>query len=242
MTKGGTGSATYSIMGPGWREPSTFEKVGTKVPDPVRRVLNMGVVNMQAQLDQPYLVAGNKGDISRAVNRVIQAEAADRWLSELNSRTLSTNQLLKALEVTIEQQQVQVSRMAALPTAEDYLIKAELVDNKLGVASRRAQGIAGLVQECVQADATVDRWAGIVGPLEELVKGAEAAQEAIQEAHVTCGWIDSLWELEAHIADLSAKYQRRTVEYVELLDVLGQCPTCLSPVDSEVITRLKEEL
>lgn len=242
MAKAGTGSATYSIMGPGWRKPEVFEAVGTKVPDPVRRVLNIDTVNMQAQLDQPYLVAGNKGDISRAVNRVIQIEVADKWLSELNARDGQNKQHVKALEVVLDTQSAKAALLADVPKAEDFIVGAELEETRLGVARRRAQNIAHLLDDLAYADQRLEAYNQIVTPLEQLVNAAEAAQAGIDEHQQTVLKIEDLWRSEAYVQELAKAYEQTAAQYVALLEELGQCPTCLSPVDEGLITQLKKEL
>lgn len=242
MTKAGDGSAEYRLNGPGWREPEVFSAVGTKVPDPVRRVLNLDAVNMQHQLDQPYLVTGSKGDISRAVNRVIQAEVADKWLTELNSRDTQNRQTKKALEAVIDQQQAAVNILSPVLTAEEFIVQAELEDMRLGVATNRVNAVQQLLDSLAQADATVARLTGVVEPLEQMVTMAEAVQAEIDAAKVQADAIDNLWRSEQYVTELGGQYQRVADQYVALLEKLGQCPTCLSPVDEHIITRLKGEL
>ncbi len=256
MTKAADSSATYMVEGPyasAHRMPSdpdpvspvkrqVFETVGTKVPDVVKRVLNLDAVNMQAQLEQPYLVTGSKGDISRAVNRVIQIEVADKWLSELNSRATRNTAHVKALEAVIEVQQVNVDRLADLPKAEEYLVAAEQEEVKMGVARRRAEGIAQLIADGIRAEQVVQRFEQLVTPLDKLLSMAEATQVTIEGSQNTLAWINSLWGIEADILRLMGQYQAVAQEYVALLEELGQCPTCLSPVDDNIINQLKEEL
>jgi hypothetical protein len=242
MTKTGEGSAEYKVDGPGWREPQVFSSVGTKVPDLVRRILNMDTVNMQDQLDQPYLVVGSKGDISRAVNRVIEAEVADKWLMELNSRDTRNRQTIKALEAVIDQQQTNANLLAPVLTAEEFIVQAELADTRLTVAYNRAQGIEQLLDSLKQAEAVVTGLANVVGPLEQMVNMAEAVQAEIGAAVAQLVAIDGWWRSEQAVNELAGQYQRVVAEYVQLLEQLGQCPTCLSPVDEQMIAQLKEEL
>jgi DNA repair ATPase RecN len=242
MTKGMDSSATYTLEGPGWREPQVFETVGTKVPDAVRRVLNLDAVNMQAQLAQPYLVTGSKGDISRAVNRVIQIEVADKWLTVLNSRDTRNRQHLKALEAVVDSQQANANRLANVPKADEFLVAAELEDTRLGVAQRRADNLIHLLDDLAYADQRLGHITGIVEPLEQAVNAAEAAQVAIDDNQRAVVKIEDLWRTEQEINGLMGAYQRLAEQYVALLEELGQCPTCLSPVDEHIITQLKEEL
>lgn len=242
MTKAGNSSATYKVMGPGWREPTVYETVGTKVPDMVRRVLNLDAVNMQAQLDQPYMITGSKGDISRAVNRVIQIEVADKWMGELNSRASRNTTYVNMLKTAIETQQANVDRLADLPKAEEYLVAAEQVEIKLDVVRRRAEVIAELVNAGAHAEKVMERLNQQVTPVDKLLSMAERTQEAIDTARLTVDWIDALRLITKAMDEREARYQVLADQYVALLDELGQCPTCLSPVDAHIIDQLKEAL
>jgi chromosome segregation ATPase len=219
MTKGMDSSATYTLEGPGWREPQVFETVGTKVPDAVRRVLNL-----------------------EAVNRVIQIEVADKWLTVLNSRDTRNRQHLKALEAVVDSQQANANRLANVPKAEEFLVAAELEDTRLGVAQRRADNLIHLLDDLAYADQRLGHITGIVEPLEQAVNAAEAAQVAIDDNQRAVVKIEDLWRTEQEINGLMGAYQRLAEQYVALLEELGQCPTCLSPVDEHIITQLKEEL
>lgn len=181
MIKVGDGSAVYRVNDPKG-EVHEFKKMGSKVPELVRTVLNLDAVNMQHQLDQPYLVTGSKGDISRAVNRVIEAEVADRWLTELNSRDTQNKQHVKALELVMDTQQTAVNLLSAVPTAEAFIIQAELEDTRLSVAVRRADGIAQLLTDLAGAEATVADLTRIVKPLDAAVTKAEEVQAQIDAA------------------------------------------------------------
>jgi exonuclease SbcC len=241
MIKKGDGSAVYRINGPKG-EAHKFKKMGSKVPEPVRAVLNLDAVNMQHQLDQPYLVTGSKGDISRAVNRVIQAEVADEWLTELNSRDTQNRQHVKALEAVIDTQQTAVNVLAPITRAEEWIVKAELEDNRIGVAGRRADNIEQLLANLSGAEAVVAQLQDVVQPLEQMVNMAEAVQAEIDAAEAQVAAIDNMWRSEQYVTELAGQYQRVADEYVALLEELGQCPTCLSPVDEHMVTQLKEEL
>ena len=241
MVKKGDGSAVYRINGPKG-EAHKFEKMGSKVPEPVSAVLNLDAVNMQHQLDQPYLVTGSKGDISRAVNRVIQAEVADKWLTELNSRDTQNRQHVKALLAVIDTQQTAVNVLAPVTKAEEWIVKAELEDNRIGVAGRRADNIEQLLANLSGAEAVVAQLQDVVQPLEQMVSMAEAVQAEIDAAEAMVAAIDDMWRSEQYVTELAGQYQLAADEYVALLEVLGQCPTCLSPVDEHLIAQLKEEL
>jgi DNA repair exonuclease SbcCD ATPase subunit len=242
MTKPGDGSATYKLDGPEWAEPQIFEKMGTKVPDAVRNVLNLDTVNMQNQLDQPYLVTGSKGDISRAVNRVIEAEVADEWLRELNSRDAQNNQHIKALEAVIDNQHEAVARLNNVPKAEEWIVKAELEDRRLSVAKRRADGIKQLLDSLARAEEQVAHVAGTVEPLAQMAGMADAVQAEIAEVETKAEAINALLRADGYVNELGKQYQNVAARYVQLLEKLGQCPTCLSPVDADRIAQLKEAL
>ena len=241
MEKHGNVSPTYTVMAEAWDEPRVFEKMGTKVPDLVKAVLNLDAVNIQEQLDLPYLVAGNTGDISRAVNRVLQLEEAELWLSDLKARGEENKQQATNLTGLIQTQQATVTAMEQLPVAESCLIQAELADTKLGTAVRRAEGIRQLVSAYGDAHLYLAQLTVGIKPVEDLVMQVEAAQEDLDASLNTVAWIEALWAQQRHVDSLQVKYDALRVEYANLLEELGLCPFCLSPVDEHTIQQIQEE-
>jgi exonuclease SbcC len=68
-----------------------FGKVGKAVPDLVAEALNFSELNIQQQLDIPFLITGSPGNIAKTINRITRLENVDIWTSELTTTINSLN-------------------------------------------------------------------------------------------------------------------------------------------------------
>lgn len=58
----------------------------TEVPDIVNSALMMTDLNIQTQLDPPFLITNSAGEVSRVINRITQLEEVDAWVSDLTTQ------------------------------------------------------------------------------------------------------------------------------------------------------------
>lgn len=78
-----------------------FERFGSAVPEEVKQVLNMGDINLQAQLDSPFLITDSASQISRAINKITRLEDVDIWITEANSRVRTNTNNIRVTEQDI---------------------------------------------------------------------------------------------------------------------------------------------
>lgn len=57
---------------------------GQTVPDEVKSVLNISDINLQLQLDEPFLLCGTSGEVGRYFNKIIGFDVADRSQTNLD--------------------------------------------------------------------------------------------------------------------------------------------------------------
>ena len=64
-----------------------FEATRNSVPPQILNVLGLGEVNLQKQLDPPFLLSMSPGDVSRYVNNLVNLSRIDTWVTAINGRT-----------------------------------------------------------------------------------------------------------------------------------------------------------
>lgn len=71
---------------------TSFEAFGTDVPKEIQQVLNLSEINLQSQLDSPFLLSDSAGEVAQHFNRVARLDKIDsaqqmvqRWIRELTS-------------------------------------------------------------------------------------------------------------------------------------------------------------
>lgn len=70
------------------KEP--FRAFGTSVPEEVLNILNLSEINLQSQLDQPFLLSSSAGDVAQHFNKIARLDKIDtglqnvqRWIKEI---------------------------------------------------------------------------------------------------------------------------------------------------------------
>jgi DNA repair exonuclease SbcCD ATPase subunit len=71
------------------KEP--FRAFGTTVPEEVLNILNLSEINLQSQLDQPFLLSNSPGDVAQHFNKIARLDKIDtglqnvqRWIKEIS--------------------------------------------------------------------------------------------------------------------------------------------------------------
>jgi DNA repair protein SbcC/Rad50 len=70
-----------------------FKAFGTDVPEEINTFLNINEINLQYQLDSPFLLSSTSGEVAQHFNRVARLDKIDQGLSNVNSaiRKLGTD-------------------------------------------------------------------------------------------------------------------------------------------------------
>jgi exonuclease SbcC len=62
-----------------------FKAIGTGVPEEVSRILNINEINLQYQLDSPFLLSNTPGEVATHFNKVARLDKIDQGTSNVNS-------------------------------------------------------------------------------------------------------------------------------------------------------------
>jgi len=102
-----------------------FVAFGQDVPDEIREVLNMDAVNLQEQMDSPFLLSETSGSVAAHFNKVANLELID---STLNNVQKEINKLTKTISFNsdeIEAKKEQLTDFIDIDTVEKKLNKIQ---------------------------------------------------------------------------------------------------------------------
>jgi len=234
------GSVEYRIT---WADGTVdnFRKVSGKVPDKVSLVLNLGELNLQGQLDLPYLVTKGSSEISRAVNAVVDLEVADAWVHELDSRIWHNTTAITKANVDHTAAVKGLGAYEALPDAEDALVGAEMLQTKLYAAQRKAQGLESAMDAITAANKTVVRLTPAMGA-KGILDDADMIHADLQDKRAFIDAYQRLKTYQASLTDLQLRQEQITKDYVALLQQEGLCPTCYTEVTPDTMANIIKEL
>lgn len=70
---------------------TNLEAVGQDVPEEVTKIFNLDEINIQKQMDAPFLLSESAGEVARFFNQTIRLDLIDRILSKVESKRRETN-------------------------------------------------------------------------------------------------------------------------------------------------------
>lgn len=96
-----------------------FEATRNTVPKKISDILNLGEVNVQRQLDPPFLLSMSAGEVSRYINNLVNLTRIDTWTSAANSRERKLRQDADAAFERVEKARGKVESYSFLPMLEE---------------------------------------------------------------------------------------------------------------------------
>ena len=96
----------------------TFKAFGTSVPDEVSRFINMSDINIQMQLDSPFLLSETPGAVAQHFNKVAKLDKIDTAIQNINS-------WIRELTSTIRYDESQETKLKEDITKFEHLEKFE---------------------------------------------------------------------------------------------------------------------
>lgn len=203
---------TYELNG------TSFQAVGTDVPQDVIDVLNLNNLNIQYQMDSPFLLTESPGEVARTINKVIKLDDIDSTLHNIGVHRRSVNKEVQSLAYSIA---VDKENLTSLDCSEieRTLEIAEMLQETLG--SLRDD----ILLECINDVIYID-------DILVMEKSVQAADELAQSVYEQYKKMTDTEKQEYILADL--------IDNVEMLEERVEY---LSPylIDTEVIdTSIRE--
>jgi DNA repair exonuclease SbcCD ATPase subunit len=79
-------------------EINVFEAIRTDVPEQVSDFFNLSEVNIQKQMDSPFLLSESSGEVARFFNRIIKLDEIDKALSLIDKKKRECDKKIKDLK------------------------------------------------------------------------------------------------------------------------------------------------
>jgi len=125
----------------------SFEGVGFSVPDEIKNFLNIGLINIQEQLEGPFLITSSPGNIARVVNEITNLDKVDEWVSSLTSKV---NEILKNIIFTeneIQDLNNRILRYDGIEEIEDLLKLLSSLSDKIEENESFIFSIRGMIDD-----------------------------------------------------------------------------------------------
>lgn len=95
-----------------------LEAIKFDVPEQIEKILNIGEVNIQQQMDAPFLLSESASEVARFLNKEIRLDLIDKILGNAENKRRKYNQEIKQLEADIVQIETEIENYSMLEKAE----------------------------------------------------------------------------------------------------------------------------
>jgi len=229
--KNETGSV-YSVT----KEDGTnhqFTKVGVSVPDMVGEVLNLQDLNIQSQLDSPFLVGDNPADIAREINRTTKIDLVDKWVAELNRRKNAHSGAIHQMKRKSEELAGKIEGLSGIEEVGPILQDCDLVGRKADKTKELWNSLRIAANDLGAAESEIAGLEGhlLAGPILDKVQSVIAQELQVEELVET---LDLFCDLSEEIGILE-----KSVGMIEsFLDKAGEkkSKTSLAKKDIQLLT------
>lgn len=111
-------------------EKEYLEAIGQDVPDEVNKLFNLDSVNIQKQMDAPFLLSESAGEVARFFNQIIRLDLIDRVLSKAESKKREMNKDKIKFESELGNVTKEILNY-------DWIEEAEILANKISKIEER---------------------------------------------------------------------------------------------------------
>lgn len=134
-----------------------LEAIRTDVPEEVKQAFNLTEVNLQKQMDAPFLLSESAGEVARFFNRIIRLDIIDSFLTSVESKKRQAKGKKGEFVSKIIDIQKNLKKLDWIDGADRLILKAERVEDKIEkMENSRANLIDSIEQHETYADVLSD--------------------------------------------------------------------------------------
>lgn len=153
---------------------STLDKpiraMGQSVPEEVSQLLDIGSINLQYQMDQPFLISGNSSKLAQYINQMANLEVIDTATSNIRKKILGNNGRKVSLESDIETKTEQISKYDNLDEIDGRLMSAEALEKNIQSTRNTIRDLKALVHLIETDKFKIEELSRVVEKAEPLVE------------------------------------------------------------------------
>lgn len=126
----------YVLRSTGEEEVIEFNAIGANVPDEIVQVLNMDEVNLQQQLDTPFLLSESPGKVAAFLNKVAGIDLIDKSIKDIQKEIKDTERSIKIKREQLKTKKQEVLAYNELEKIEMDIERLEELEKRRNTLSR----------------------------------------------------------------------------------------------------------
>jgi len=113
-----------------YKDDEEYKAFGQGVPEEITKVINFSDVNIQYQMDAPFLLSETSGEVARHFNKIVNLEQIDESLKSADSALRKINQDIKYCHAELEKEEAELLDYEWIDEAKIEFKALELLSNK----------------------------------------------------------------------------------------------------------------
>lgn len=168
-----------------------FDKIGRDIPDMVQRALKVSELNVQKQLDEPFLVTSSAGEVAKTINRITRLEMVDNWVTDLTQNINSINREKERLDSEIETSIEKIKEYRVVVYLQPILDRVKEIYKKHSQLSDLSSKIVELQSDLEECQSKIDQFQlmfyvkGIIERIDEIKLEIDKRSERAKVARST---------------------------------------------------------
>lgn len=195
-----------------------FKAFGTEPPEEILDALNLSELNVQNQMDGPFLISNNPGEVSRHFNKIANIDKIDSALKAVESWVRRINQDIRSTKENIERYENTLDEFEYLDKMEMDVEVLEEMNSQHKALANKASQLNNLVDSIEKTEEEIEDKSellpleGQVNNLVSLYAEKNDGRKEFKELKNLClSIVDCQKQIKDHAALLNAE---ETVESV----------------------------
>lgn len=208
-----------------------FVGFGTNVPDEIQNLLKIDEINLQQQLDSPFLLSETPGNVAQYFNRIANLDQIDKTTSNINSAIRKINADIKYYQEQVNKYKQELQAYPDLDLIEHTLNRLERKEARLDDMNNQKYKITHTIQKIQYLDLKIKdvgyivQWESDVNKLLTSIDSEKQLNKEIDDLQDT---LNELSRLQTEITEITAM-----VKTEGLVDTLLQKYTLLDQMGAD---------
>lgn len=230
-------------------DDSEFKAVKSDVPKEIQDVLNVSDLNLQQQIDGPFLINRTPGEVAKFFNHIANFDKIDLSISNIKKWINTLTSTLSVKEQDLLTSTEKLKSFEYLAQFEADLQVVEKLQEKRDTKETEYKALLDITCSIQEVDAELTVYSELikceadVDAILELIEKRDVAIEALDNLKLDAGCVfaaqnlitksDKLLQLEPLIKEIDAvseKYDKQLVIYDELQDLI----TSIHSVEAQI--------
>lgn len=218
-----------------------FRKFNKSVPKEITAALNMEDINLQEQLDFPYLVLDTPGQITKIINRITGTNKIDNWIKKLNAEIRNKKAVIQDTIKEKKEAKDKLRRLDGLEEIEPTIIRLEKINKKTKKKKLEHYFIEKTIFQMENIDKEIEEYSKalkVVRWVKRLEEVKKEKENLLEQKLILTELIDIDKQIKIHKEVLKNEIELLSRE----ISKQKICPFCYGEITSKNIKRIQNEI